>query len=71
MAKRKKGDGAEVFAAAWRCAVIAEFAPCAGGAELAGGVKTSTVPSAGVSVHRVPAWASVVVLAAVSENCLG
>lgn len=66
----EKGDGAKVFAAALRCAVIVQFTPGAGGAELAGGVKTSAVTTVVASVHHFPAWGTVVVVAAVLQNHL-
>lgn len=50
--------------------MIVQFTPGAGGAELAGGVKTSAVTAVVASVHHFPAWGTVVV-AAVSQNHLG
>lgn len=70
MAEQGKRDGAKVFAAL-RCAVIVQFTPRAGGAELAGGVRTSAVTALVASVHHFPAWGAVVVVAAVSQNHLG
>lgn len=50
--------------------MIVQFTPGAGGAELAGGVKTSAVTAVVASVHHFPAWGTVVVVAAVLQNHL-